>query len=76
MNRFDEARDVLQQAQQRKLDDELLWINLYSIAFNKRDAEEMHRLVRQRAGQARIDRHVVRAAGGNRSLLRAFEESP
>ncbi len=46
MNRFDEARDVLQQAQQRKLDDELLWINLYSIAFNKRDAEEMHRLVR------------------------------
>ena len=46
MNRFDEARDVLQQAQQRKLDDELLWINLYSIAFNKRDTEEMHRLVR------------------------------
>jgi eukaryotic-like serine/threonine-protein kinase len=45
MNRFDEARDVLQQAQQRKLDDELLWINLYSIAFNKRDTEEMHRLV-------------------------------
>jgi hypothetical protein len=26
---------VLQQAQQRKLDDELLWINLYSIAFSK-----------------------------------------
>jgi tetratricopeptide (TPR) repeat protein len=46
MNRFDEAREVLQQAQQRKLDDELLWINLYSIAFNKHDTEEMHRLVR------------------------------
>jgi serine/threonine protein kinase/tetratricopeptide (TPR) repeat protein len=46
MNRFDEAREVLQQAQQRKLDDELLWINLYSIAFNKQDEEEMHRLVR------------------------------
>ena len=35
MNRFDEARDVLHQAQQRKLDDELLWINLYSIAFQQ-----------------------------------------
>jgi serine/threonine protein kinase/tetratricopeptide (TPR) repeat protein len=46
MNRFDEAREVLQQAQRRKLDDELLWINLYSIAFNRQDAEEMHRLVR------------------------------
>ena len=46
MSRFDEAREVLQQAQQRKLDDELLWINLYSIAFNKHDTEEMHRLVR------------------------------
>jgi eukaryotic-like serine/threonine-protein kinase len=45
MNRFDEAREVLQQAQQRTLDDELLWINLYSIAFNKHDTEEMHRLV-------------------------------
>ena len=46
MNRFDEALEVLQQAQRRKLDDELLWINLYSIAFNKRDTEEMNRLVR------------------------------
>ena len=45
MNRFDEAREVLHQAQQRKLDDELLWINLYSIAFHKHDTEEMHRLV-------------------------------
>ena len=46
MNRFDEAGQVLQQAQQRKLDDELLWVNLYSIAFNKHDPEEMHRLLR------------------------------
>jgi predicted Zn-dependent protease len=36
---------VLQQAQARKLDDELLWINLYSIAFAGHDAGEMHRLV-------------------------------
>ena len=49
MNRFDEARDVLHQAQQRKLDDELLWINLYSIAFHKHDTEEMHRLVQSAA---------------------------
>jgi serine/threonine protein kinase/tetratricopeptide (TPR) repeat protein len=45
LNRFDEAREVLQQAQARKLDDELLWINLYSIAFARHDAGEMHRLV-------------------------------
>ena len=43
--RFDEAREILQQAQTRKLDDELLWINLYSIAFARHDAGEMHRLV-------------------------------
>jgi eukaryotic-like serine/threonine-protein kinase len=45
MNRFDEAKDVLLKAQERKLDDELLWVNLYSIAFNKRDVAEMGRLV-------------------------------
>jgi eukaryotic-like serine/threonine-protein kinase len=45
LSRFDEARQVLQQAQARKLDDELLWINLYSIAFARHDAGEMHRLV-------------------------------
>jgi len=45
MNHFDEAKDVLLKAQLRKLDDELLWVNLYSIAFNKRDAAEMGRLV-------------------------------
>jgi predicted Zn-dependent protease len=49
MNRFDEAREMLHQAQERKLDDELLWINLYSIAFNKHDKEEMHRLVQSAA---------------------------
>ena len=51
MNRFDEAREVLHQAQQRKLDDELLWINLYSIAFHKHDTEEMHRLVQSAAAK-------------------------
>jgi hypothetical protein len=45
VNRFAEAKEVLQQAQQRHLDDELLWMNLYSIAFNQGDSEEMHRLV-------------------------------
>ena len=45
VNRFDEAKEILQQAQQKHLDDELLWMNLYSIAFNQRDGEEMRRLV-------------------------------
>jgi serine/threonine protein kinase/tetratricopeptide (TPR) repeat protein len=45
LSRFGEAREILQQAQARKLDDELLWINLYSIAFARHDAGEMHRLV-------------------------------
>jgi predicted Zn-dependent protease len=49
LSRFDEAQEVLQQAQARKLDDELLWINLYSLAFARRDFPEMRHLVESAA---------------------------
>jgi serine/threonine protein kinase/predicted Zn-dependent protease len=45
LSRFDEARDVLRQVQARELNEELLWVNLYSLAFARRDAEEMRQLV-------------------------------
>ena len=45
LGRVEEARALLAQAQARHLDDELLWINSYSIAFARRDSAEMQRLV-------------------------------
>jgi eukaryotic-like serine/threonine-protein kinase len=55
LSRFDEAREVLQQAQARKLDDELLWINLYSLAFARRDSGEMRHLVESAAGRPGLE---------------------
>ena len=55
MGRFAEAQEVLQQAQARKLDDELLWINLYSVAFARADSAEMHHLVENAAGRSGLD---------------------
>ncbi len=45
LGRFEEAGEVLRQVQTRKLNDELLWLNLYSLAFARRDTEEMRYLV-------------------------------
>jgi eukaryotic-like serine/threonine-protein kinase len=55
LSRFEEAQEVLQQAQARKLDDELLWINLYSLAFARRDFLEMRRLVESTAGKPGLE---------------------
>ena len=55
LSRFDEANTLLKQAQAHKLDDELLWINFYSLAFARRDSEEMRRLVESAAGKLELE---------------------
>jgi tetratricopeptide (TPR) repeat protein len=55
LGRFDEAREVLRQAQGRNLNDELLSLNLYSLAFARRDAEEMRHLVNGAAAKPGVE---------------------
>ena len=55
MGRFAEAQEVLQQAQARKLDDELIWVNLYSVAFAHGDSAQMHHLVESAGGRFGLD---------------------
>ncbi len=55
LSRFDEARDVLRQVQARGLNEELLWLNLYSLAFARRDAEEMRHLVNGAAAKPGVE---------------------
>jgi serine/threonine protein kinase/tetratricopeptide (TPR) repeat protein len=59
LSRFDEAQEVLQQVQARKLNDELLWINLYSVAFARRNAEEMRHLVNGAAGKPGLEDELL-----------------
>ncbi len=59
LSRFDEAQEVLQQVQARKLNDELLWINLYSVAFAHRNAEEMRHLVNGTAGKPGLEDELL-----------------
>jgi tetratricopeptide (TPR) repeat protein len=59
LSRFDEAREVLQQVQARKLNDELLWLNLYSLAFARRNAEEMRHLVNGAAGKPGLEDELL-----------------
>ena len=59
LSRFDEAREVLQQVQARKLNDELLWVNLYSLAFARRDAEEMRHLVNGAAAKPGLEDELL-----------------
>ena len=59
LSRFDEAQEVLQQVQARKLNDELLWINLYSVAFARRNAEEMRHLVNGTAGKPGLEDELL-----------------
>jgi eukaryotic-like serine/threonine-protein kinase len=51
LNRPDDAEKAIQQAQQRKLDGELLHATIYSVAFLKGDAAEMERQVAWAAGK-------------------------
>ena len=55
MGRFAEAQQVLEQAQARKLDDELIWVNLYSVAFAQRDSAKMHRIVESAGGRSGLE---------------------
>ena len=55
MGRFDEAGEILRQVKARKLNDELLWLNLYSLAFARRDEEEMRHLVNDAAAKPGLE---------------------
>jgi tetratricopeptide (TPR) repeat protein len=51
LNRPDDAKKEIEQAQQRKLDGELLHFTIYGLAFFKGDAAEMERQVAWAAGK-------------------------
>ena len=51
LNRPDDAAKMIQQAQERKLDDEILHSVMYQLAFYKNDAAEMERQVAWAAGK-------------------------
>ena len=51
LNRPDDAKKEIEQAQQRKLDGELLHFTIYGLAFFKGDASEMERQVAWAAGK-------------------------
>jgi eukaryotic-like serine/threonine-protein kinase len=51
LNRLDDAKKAIEQAQQRKLDGDLLHWRIYQLAFSKGDAPEMERQVAWAAGK-------------------------
>jgi serine/threonine protein kinase/tetratricopeptide (TPR) repeat protein len=51
LNRFDEAEAVYKQADERKLENELLFVNRYGLAFLKDDAEQMERFAAAAMGK-------------------------
>jgi tetratricopeptide (TPR) repeat protein len=59
LGKFVASREVLRQLQARKLNDELLSINLYSLAFARRDTEEMRHLVADAAGKEGLEDEML-----------------
>ncbi len=69
LNRPDEAEAVYNEAQERKLEGEILLGNRYALAFLKGDAVQMAQLVSS-ARESRVLRIVVVRASGHGSLVR------
>lgn len=55
LNRPDDAKKAIEQAQQRKLDSELLHRVIYQLAFLNSDASEMERQVDWAAGKPGVE---------------------
>jgi eukaryotic-like serine/threonine-protein kinase len=55
LNQFDKARDVLNQASARKLDDPFLLLSRYQLAFSQNDENEMHKQIAAAMGKPGIE---------------------
>jgi serine/threonine protein kinase/Tfp pilus assembly protein PilF len=74
-NRFDEAKQVLEQAQARNLGSELLAIAAYSLAFQRGDAAEMERLVASAAGKPGSEEQLLAFASDTESYRGRLEKA-
>jgi len=59
LNRFPEARDVTGQAQERKLDEEVLHTNLYALAFLQGDSAGMSQQAAWFKGKAEVENEIL-----------------
>ena len=68
LNRLDEAKQVLQQAQALKLENEILLADAYTLAFYRGDTREMERVVAAAAGKPGAEDALL----GNHSDTQAY----
>ena len=74
LNRLDEAEAVFKQAEERKLESEVLLQSRYWLAFLKGNAAQMAQLVSAAMGKPGIGRPVAGHASGHGRLVRQAEE--
>ena len=74
LNRLDEAEVVYKQAEDRKLEGELMLAGRYLLAFQKGNAVQMAQLLSAGHGKAGHGRPAVGLASGHRGLVREVEE--
>jgi Tfp pilus assembly protein PilF len=67
LNRFDEAKQVIDQAQARNLASELLVAEAYVLAFLRNDAGEMERLLSAASGKPGMEEQLLAAASDTES---------
>ena len=69
LNRFSEARDITAQAQARKLDDFVLHLNLYTVAFQGRDSSGMAKHAAWFEGKSEYQNNILGAQSATESYF-------
>jgi eukaryotic-like serine/threonine-protein kinase len=75
MNRFDEARQLLDQAESLKLENVSLFVNFYVLAFFRRDVAEMQRHVTAAKGKPEIEDALIALQSDTEAYDGHFEKA-